>query len=138
MSGHGNPAPWEPARNPAGSPPPHLAKGTLHMSEARPASVTPGHKLSVEAPLTARPATRPDEGPELAGEPVGKLQAAVREPQPLPLLLYQGLKAPDSFFGDRQGDRRGGPPRGRRPVVQELRKAGLRDLELAVRSPLRL
>ena len=28
--------------------------------------------------------------------------------------------------------------RGRRPVVQELRKAGLRDLELAVRSPVRL
>ena len=86
------PCPWEPARNPAG--PPHLAKGTLHMSEARPASVTPGHKLSVEAPLTARPATRPDEGPELAGEPVGQAASGCPRAAATPPVALPGPQGP--------------------------------------------
>ena len=46
---------------------------------------------------TARPATRPDEGPELAGEPVGQAASGRPRAAATPLLLYQGLKAPDSF-----------------------------------------
>ena len=80
-------------QEPCGTPP-HLAKGTLHMSEARPASVTPGHKLSVEAPLTARPATRPDEGPELAGEPVGQAASGCPRAAATPPVALPGPQGP--------------------------------------------